>query len=237
MAAVLEGRADPELLDSYEAERIPAAEENILHSTRSTDFISPKNAVSRVFRDATLELAADHAFARALVNSGRLSRAYCPPQNRKAPLGAGAPCPDAPLTRGNRQACGPPANLKAPLHAGAPWPVAPLTRGIRPAWLLHLLQGGFFGIFFTDAPLSQDNSDKLGRLADGVADLQTLVIATANSDCPALWQDKEDLFRSRYAVAPGSFILVRPDQHVVASWPLLDCEAVTRAHAAALALK
>ena len=51
----------------------PAADENILNSTRSTDFITPKSAMSRTFRDAVLELAARHPFARRLVNSGRLS--------------------------------------------------------------------------------------------------------------------------------------------------------------------
>ena len=38
----LAGKAPEHLLDTYEAERIPAADENIGHSTRATDFISPK---------------------------------------------------------------------------------------------------------------------------------------------------------------------------------------------------
>jgi len=37
------GRQGPEaLLDSYDAERTFAADENILNSTRSTDFITPR---------------------------------------------------------------------------------------------------------------------------------------------------------------------------------------------------
>ncbi len=70
---VLEGHSPPTLLDSYAAEREVAADENILASTRSTDFITPKSPVSRMFRDAVLDLARDHPFARRLVNSGRLS--------------------------------------------------------------------------------------------------------------------------------------------------------------------
>ena len=54
-------------------EREYAADENILNSTRATDFITPKSEISRLFRDAVLELAKTHAFARTLVNSGRLS--------------------------------------------------------------------------------------------------------------------------------------------------------------------
>ena len=73
LALVLAGLATDALLDSYDAERIPAADENILNSTRSTDFITPKSAVSRTFRDATLQLAEKYPFARKLVNSGRLS--------------------------------------------------------------------------------------------------------------------------------------------------------------------
>ena len=73
LALVLRGAASPALLDSYDAERIPAADENILNSTRSTDFITPKSGVSRRFRDAVLQHAQTHPFARSLVNSGRLS--------------------------------------------------------------------------------------------------------------------------------------------------------------------
>ena len=88
LAAVLRGEAPDALLDTYDAERIPAADENILNSTRSTDFITPKNDAARAYRDAVLELAATHAFARPLVNSGRLSRPY---------EGHGRPAPDAPV--------------------------------------------------------------------------------------------------------------------------------------------
>jgi 3-(3-hydroxy-phenyl)propionate hydroxylase len=70
---VMRGDAPDRLLDSYDAERVAAADENILHSTRATDFITPKSAVSRTFRDAVLSLARRHPFARKLVNSGRLS--------------------------------------------------------------------------------------------------------------------------------------------------------------------
>ena len=57
LAAVLAATAPEALLDSYDAERIPANDENILNSTRSTDFITPKNEAARAYRDAVLELA------------------------------------------------------------------------------------------------------------------------------------------------------------------------------------
>jgi len=70
---VLDGAAPLALIDSYDEERAYAADDNLRHSTRSTDFISPKSETSRRYRDAVLELAGEHAFARPLVNSGRLS--------------------------------------------------------------------------------------------------------------------------------------------------------------------
>lgn len=70
---VLRGEAGPMLLESYNDEATATADENILNSTRSTDFLTPKSKVSAIFRDAVLELARDHVFARRFVNSGRLS--------------------------------------------------------------------------------------------------------------------------------------------------------------------
>lgn len=70
---VINGIAPQALLDSYDFERVRGAEENIRNSTRSTDFITPKSDISRLFRDAVLTLAEHHEFARPMVNSGRLS--------------------------------------------------------------------------------------------------------------------------------------------------------------------
>jgi 3-(3-hydroxy-phenyl)propionate hydroxylase len=110
LAAVLKGEAPETLLDSYDAERIPAADENIRNSTRSTDFITPKNEAARAYRNAALELAARHAFARPLVNSGRLSRPAVlegsPLSTLEAAPGGGlpmgAPAPDAPVLAAGR---------------------------------------------------------------------------------------------------------------------------------------
>ena len=73
LAAVISGDAPEALIDSYHLERSFAADDNLLNSTRSTDFITPKNGASRRYRNAVLELSQRHAFARPLVNSGRLS--------------------------------------------------------------------------------------------------------------------------------------------------------------------
>jgi len=109
LGMVIRGRAPEALLDSYHEERAHGADENILHSTRATDFITPKTPISHVFRNAVLDLAERHAFARPLVNSGRLSVPCSydglsltgvdglggPDRTRP-----GSPCPDAPLGDG-----------------------------------------------------------------------------------------------------------------------------------------
>ena len=106
---VLDGQADESLLDTYDVERIHGADENILNSSRSTDFITPKSEMSRLLRDAVLDLSEQYEFARPLVNSGRLS---LPCTYEGSPLNSadalngpersapGSPCPDAPLGDG-----------------------------------------------------------------------------------------------------------------------------------------
>ena len=107
---VVQGHAPPSLLDSYHEERALAADENLLNSTRSTDFITPKSRLSRTFRNAVLNLARTEAFARPLVNSGRLSTptSYSdsslntPDESEfKSQMRPGTPCADAPMICGN----------------------------------------------------------------------------------------------------------------------------------------
>ena len=73
LAAVLEGRARPELIETYHDERSHGSAENILNSSRSTNFMTPKTEIESLFRAEALRLAKDQPFARKLLNSGRLS--------------------------------------------------------------------------------------------------------------------------------------------------------------------
>lgn len=106
---VLRGAADAALIETYNDEAIATADENILNSTRSTDFLTPKSTASRALRDAVLELAGAHAFARPFVNSGRLSTAVSYPASDLSTPDAetwaggvppGSPVLDAPLEDG-----------------------------------------------------------------------------------------------------------------------------------------
>jgi 3-(3-hydroxy-phenyl)propionate hydroxylase len=129
--AVLRGCAADTLLDSYAFEREFAADENILNSTRATDFITPKSEISRLFRDATLSLAKNHPFARRMVNSGRLS--------------VPATLHETPLNTADHEA------FAGTLRPGAAAADAPLDDA-EGGWLLRRLDGrGFAALVFDDA--------------------------------------------------------------------------------------
>ncbi len=122
LARVVQGQASESLVDSYDLERSAAADDNIGHSTRSTDFIAPRTAQERRFRDAALALARQTGFAKRMVNSGRLSL----PTTYE----------NTPLTTPDRDGWAGAARL------GAPLPDAPLaTAAGEPIWLLDALGG------------------------------------------------------------------------------------------------
>jgi 3-(3-hydroxy-phenyl)propionate hydroxylase len=206
LALVVEGKAPERLLDSYDAERVPAADENILNSTRSTDFITPKSAASRLFRNAVLELARDHPFARKLVNSGRLS---VPAVLRDSPLNTPDVDDDFDIGRGA-------------MVPGAPAADAPVA-GARGEWLLGCLGPGFTLLVFGEVP---------ARAADELAS-QPIPCRVVRVGEKAEVVDREGLVAARYDARDGTAVLLRPDQHVCARWRRLDAgrvrDAVARA--------
>ncbi|UUX97905.1 FAD-dependent oxidoreductase [Aquabacterium sp. J223] len=193
LAAVLRGEAGDALLDSYAHEREFAADENIRNSSRSTDFITPKSEVSRLFRDAVLQLARQHGFARRLVNSGRLSV--------PCTLSASA------LTTPDRDA------FDAPVVPGAAALDAPVRRGDGSAgWLLRELGPDFTVLVYDgDDALTAE----LRRAADGLTRSTVLRIGSAPG---ADLHDEQGLVAQRYGLAGGGVVLLRPDHHVCARW-------------------
>ena len=73
LAAVLQGRAAPALLDTYHQERHEAARQNVLVTNRTARFLRPADGVERLFRTAAISLARQHVFARQFVNTGRMA--------------------------------------------------------------------------------------------------------------------------------------------------------------------
>jgi 3-(3-hydroxy-phenyl)propionate hydroxylase len=214
LKCVIDGQAPEALIDSYHAERAFAADDNLRHSTRSTDFITPKTHTSRVFRDAVLQLAQTEPFARAFVNSGRLST---PTPYLNSPLNT----PDD-------------APFAGPMRPGANCADAPVLRGGERAWLLNQLGDGFtllalgetVGLEPDIAQIDVDGAPvrilRVGRGAGGAAAAFDLA-------------DAEGLVWQRYDVQSGAVYLIRPDQHVAARWRAFDLNAVETALARCLA--
>ncbi len=237
LAAVVRGEAGEAVLDDWAREREAAADENILNSTRSTDFITPKSPVARAFRDATLELAASLPFARRLVNSGRLSV--------PAVLDASAA-----NTR-----CDEPFDAPA-LRPGAPSVDAPLaTADGERAWWLQRTGGRFELLVFDDPVDPAQAAARVGALR-GAAARRGLpapavhVVLPAGSrhaaplaerldgrglaDVAQVLLDRDGLLARRCDARPGTAYLLRPDQHVCARWRAPDGERVADAIARAL---
>ena len=145
LAAVLQGDAPETLIETYNEERTHGSAENILNSSRATNFMTPKSPIEALFRDQVLNLASDHPFARKLINSGRLSK----------------PCS---LAGKQLQTSG-----EAPLAPGMPLMDAPLKGPDGAAWLLSEIGGSFTLLGFGSTALPQlENVARIG--IDGAHD-------------------------------------------------------------------
>ncbi|RSE77028.1 FAD-dependent oxidoreductase [Achromobacter denitrificans] len=210
---VLAGQAPETLIDSYGTEREYAADENILNSSRATDFITPKSDISRSFRNAVLNLAKTHPFARSLVNSGRLS---LPSTYAGSPLNT----PDADAFTGR-------------MVPGAVALDAPVEMRGAPEWWLSQLDGEFvLALFCGDALPARDTLLALQALRMAPIPVKAVLVAGPQCDLSALpadlaaVTDREGCLGKRYDAQPGTAYLIRPDQHIAARWRAFDTAAV-----------
>jgi 3-(3-hydroxy-phenyl)propionate hydroxylase len=198
LASVLRGKAGASLLQSYDTERTFAADENILNSTRATDFITPKSDISRLFRNSTLLLARDHGFARKLVNSGRLS--------------VPATLDTSPLNTMDVD------EFAGAMRPGAAAADAPVTAAGSATWLLRKLLSGTFTAIVFDGPATVETIRFAQAAAEKIAPLRVLLVGTGSVGGAEVISDPEGLLARRYDGKPGTMYLVRPDQHVCARW-------------------
>ena len=75
LAAVLRGQAAPGLLASFNQERLQAAKRNVQVTNRTARYLRAPEGVERLFRSASIGLAKHHAFAKSLINTGRMAEA------------------------------------------------------------------------------------------------------------------------------------------------------------------
>jgi 3-(3-hydroxy-phenyl)propionate hydroxylase len=185
LALVLDGTAPSRLLDSYDSERRQAADENILNSTRATDFISPKGPGATVLRDAVLDLAAAEPFARRFLNSGRLSLPTSydgSPLNGCDGLGSG---------------------VARVLRPGAPPVDAPLGRG----WLLDELGQGFT-VLSVGGPMADTTSGQgPSRTSADVDGIPVQVLAANGREIAERYGASNDA--TRYLMRPDQHVAAR----------------------------
>ncbi len=211
LALVLQEKAPAALLESYNDERIDAARENLHISAGTTNFITPKTPASRVFRDATLELASRYPFARRFVNSGRLST---PTILRNSAL--------------NTADSG---RFDSHMVPGSPSLDAPVTVNGRRTWFLKLLGDGFVGVYFSgdgDGPPAGSEA-----LETDAIPVRTLTVVSGGAAESNQLLDHSGLLRKKLDGRAGTYYLFRPDQHLVARWREFDPEAVREALARA----
>ncbi|MBM3387200.1 MAG: FAD-dependent oxidoreductase, partial [Betaproteobacteria bacterium] len=211
LALVMKGLAPDRLLDTYALDRQFAADENIMNSTRSTDFITPKSRTSKTFRNAVLALAKHHPFGRKLVNSGRLS---VPSFLTSSLLNT----PDTEAFAGQ-------------MVPGAPMDDAPVHVAGQDAWLLDQVGQGFQCLLFADTAPAADLLAQLQSLQAGPLPVTPLIVAPRALDVPGMQVvvDVQGWIAKRYDGKAGTCYLLRPDQHVAARWRAFDTRKLQQA--------
>jgi 3-(3-hydroxy-phenyl)propionate hydroxylase len=207
LAAVLQGRAAPALLDSYHHERHEAAAHNVRVTNRTARFLRPADGAERLFRTAALGLAREHVFARQLVNTGRMST-----PNHYTRSGA----------------CGA-SGGRATQNVGFSWP------GGRPGELLDLLawaEGRLLLLAFGDV-----SAAALARLAalSAEAGVRCVQVVGPGEKAPAVEHvvDGQGHLQATCHVFGHAWALLRPDGHIAATGESVDASLV---HAVAAAL-
>ncbi len=201
LALVLTGQAPQDLLDSYQAERHPAAAHNIKTTSRTTRFLSPQSQAERVLRDAVISLAREHAFARPLVNTGRMSVAY---RYAASPLtsNGGATVPNIPLI------------------------MPDATQGT----LLDLFEekNCFLAIWFCERGLTAKDATIIEQLRREEPLLKFVVYSSVGGASMTLG-DRDAKLKQFFAVTGDCVCLIRPDMHLAAKLDSLTLHSIRRA--------
>jgi 2-polyprenyl-6-methoxyphenol hydroxylase-like FAD-dependent oxidoreductase len=110
LALAIHAPAPDAVLDSYDAERRPAALENLAATDATMRFLAPQGPLRRAWRDLVLRMAPRSRWFRHRVNSGRLaepatygpSSVIAPGPGGSEALRHGTVAPDVPLAEGGR---------------------------------------------------------------------------------------------------------------------------------------
>jgi 3-(3-hydroxy-phenyl)propionate hydroxylase len=210
LALVLDGLANEDLLNSYHAERRPAAEENLAVTEKTIRFMVPPSASRQLVRKVILWMANRTRLAKSRVNSGRMAEPFV---YRSSPI----------IDRRLDQ------NLTGRLAPDG-W--------LRSSGGQKIRLRRYLGRCFTIIAFIENVSeyDQLVALSDAIAPLPITILAVALTDSVelsapdglSLLKATEPLCAEFYVVGP-CWMLVRPDGHVAAAFPASPDESAVRA--------
>lgn len=214
LAFVVKGIASQQLLDSYSAERVAAARENLSYGTKSTEFMAPPSFAFDLMRKTVLGLAVKVPELRSLINPRQSSAiAYT-----NSPLNAAAQ--EAEFGAG--PACG---------HVLSECPLEMIVGGLtRAGYLTDLIGPVITALYFSDDGAVPEELSKLDAAmrARGVPFAVVTLASRAGATAAHGWDSTGRLY-AMYDAAPGAFYLVRPDGHVIGRWRRFKAAAVTEA--------
>ena len=206
LAFVVRGLASEGLLDSYSAERVFAAHENLSYGTKSTEFMAPPSFAFELMRKAVLSLAIKHERVRSLIN----------PRQTSAITYTASPLNAAEIEPG--------AFTTGPVP-GAVLPECPLTivegGNAREAHLTDLVTPCFTALHFSEDGRIPTEFFALEATLQGEKLPFKLIPVTSHlhpeTKSDHNWDHTGRLF-AMYGARPGTVYLVRPDGHVLGRW-------------------
>ncbi len=209
LAAVLRGQAAPALLASYNQERLQAAKRNVQVTNRTARYLRAPEGIERLFRSASIGLAKHHAFARTLINTGRMAEAnhydvsdVCQPEG-------GFMVPNTPLQFAD--------------HAGGSL-----------ADLLQWTQGRMLLLVFGE--LSRKEIAKLQSISALASVYAVQVVSKKNADVLEHVIDSNKTLRRACQSEKAQWALIRPDAYLAGKGKAINGQLV-KALATALALQ
>ncbi len=225
MAAVLNGTARESLLNSYSPERRAATFDIFQNARKSTIFMTPPSAGYRLMRDAALQLAIDHDWAKPFINP-RQSAPYdysdsawvTPDVDRWN----GGPAPGAPI-----QSVQLSENSFLTDHLDCGFTLLMFNHSVDESLRATLLQRRIGVRLINRIPIAEPITEPIAEsITEPIADLEHRAIE---------WiADPTGKASAHYDVVHGGCYLVRPDGHVCARFKIASQASIARAHDRAL---
>jgi 3-(3-hydroxy-phenyl)propionate hydroxylase len=202
LAFVVRRLAEPALLESYSRERVRAAREICEEAGKSTRFMTPPSAGTRLMRDAVLSFSLSEDFLKDLMH-WRTARAH---DYLDSKLNA---CPQAD------------AQFEGGIGAGQPLRNVKLAEGDYLLDRFGSKAGFHLMLFESTAGLSGAAQELLAAARNQRVPVHCLIVARTALAQPAgcsVVDDPAGRIFARYAAAEGTAYLIRPDLHVCARW-------------------